>query len=384
LGTDKIACNYNVFNEDHIYFISEHSQDSHELIILQPINFTGNIEGTYELVLSMNDAYSRFEEEFESQIKWTVLISTVSLFLLIFTFLYLLRKAIVKPIITFRDSAKVIGQGNLDTKVKIKSKDELGDLASAFNKMAEDLKESRDKIYEYNSILENLLKQKDEFIGQLGHDLKNPLQPLIGLLPMLIEQEKDPKIKEALELMNRNAEYMKDLIFKTLQLAKLRSSDIKFDIENLNLLKESNGVIESQQLLFKENKIDVVNKITKDIFVKADKLRLAELFNNLITNSVKYMKENGGKITLDAKQEKDIITISIADNGKGMKKEQIKRIFDEFYRAATFVKLKDSAGLGLSICKRIVEKHGGKLWADSPGIGKGSTFYFTLESGNEK
>jgi signal transduction histidine kinase len=384
LGTDKIACNYNAFNEDHIYFISEHSQDSHELIILQPINFTGNIEGTYELVLSMNDAYSRFEEEFESQIKWTVLISTVSLFLLIFTFLYLLRKAIVKPIITFRDSAKVIGQGNLDTKVKIKSKDELGDLASAFNKMAEDLKESRDKIYEYNSILENLLKQKDEFIGQLGHDLKNPLQPLVGLLPVLIEQEKDPKIKEALELMNRNAEYMKDLIFKTLQLAKLRSSDIKFDIENLNLLKESNGVIESQQLLFKENKIDVVNKITKDIFVKADKLRLAELFNNLITNSVKYMNENGGKITLDAKQEKDIITISIADNGKGMKKEQIKRIFDEFYRADTFVKLKDSAGLGLSICKRIVEKHGGKLWADSPGIGKGSTFYFTLESGNEK
>jgi signal transduction histidine kinase len=332
----------------------------------------------------MNDAYARFEEEYESQIKWTVLISTVSLFLLIFTFLYLLRKAIVKPIITFRDSAKVIGQGNLDTKVKINSKDELGDLATAFNKMAEDLKESRDKIYEYNNILENLLKQKDEFIGQLGHDLKNPLQPLVGLLPMLIEQEKDPKIKEALELMNRNAEYMKDLIFKTLQLAKLRSSDVKFDIENLNLSNESNGVIESQKLLFKENKIDVENKIAKDILVKADKLRLAELFNNLITNSVKYMKENGGKITLNAKQENNIVTVSITDNGKGMTKEQLKRIFDEFYRADTFVKLKESVGLGLSICKRIVEKHGGEIWAESPGLDKGSTFYFTLKSSNEK
>lgn len=379
-----IACNNNAFAQDHIYIISEHSENSHELIMLYPINLTGTIEGTYELVLSMNDAYDRFGEELDSQVKWTVIISTVSLFFLIFTFLYLLSRAIVKPIITFRDSSKVIGQGNLDTKVEIKSKDELGELASAFNKMAKDLKESRDKIYEYNKILENLLKQKDEFIGQLGHDLKNPLQPLVGLLPMLIEQEKDPEIKEALQLMNHNVEYMRDLIFKTLQLAKLRSPDIKFDLEKLNLVEESKSVIESQKLLFKQNKIDVENKIAKDIFVKADKLRLAELFKNIITNAVKYTPDGGGKITLDAKQDNNIVIVSISDTGRGMKKEQLKRIFDEFYRADKFVKLTDSIGLGLSICKRIVEKHGGKIWADSPGIGKGSTFYFTLKSSNEK
>jgi len=381
---DSIACNLNAFEEDHIYIISEHTESSHELIMLHPINFTGDILGTYELILSMNDAYLRFEEELDSQVKWTVLISTISLFLLIFTFLYLLSRTIVRPIITFRDSAKVIGKGNLDTKVEIKSKDELGELASAFNKMAKDLKESRDKIFEYNKILENLLNQKDEFIGQLGHDLKNPLQPLVGLLPTLIEQEKDPKIKEALQLMNRNAEYMRDLIFKTLQLAKLRSSDVKFDVEDLNLEEVSNGVIESQKLLLKENKIDVVNNISTDIFVKADKLRLAELFHNLITNAVKYMKEGGGKITIGAKKDDKTVTISIADDGKGMEKDQLKRIFDEFYRADKFVKLKDSAGLGLSISKRIVEKLGGRIWADSEGIGKGSIFYFTLKSSSEK
>jgi signal transduction histidine kinase len=295
-----------------------------------------------------------------------------------------LSRTIVKPIITFRDSAKVIGQGNLDTKVEIKTKDELGELASAFNKMTKDLKESRDKIFEYNKILENLLKQKDEFIGQLGHDLKGPLQPLVGLLPMLIEKEKDPKIKEALQLMNRNAEYMRDLIFKTLQLAKLRSSDVKFDIENINLSEISDGLVESQKLLFKENKIDIKDNISKDIFVKADKLRLAELFYNLTTNAVKYMGERGGKITLDAKKEGGTVTVSVTDTGKGMTKDQLKRVFDEFYRADKFVKLNDSVGLGLSICKRIVEKHGGKIWADSPGVGKGSIFYFTLKSGNEK
>jgi signal transduction histidine kinase len=381
---NKIACNINSFEQDHIYIISEHTENSHELIMLHPINFTGNILGTYELLLSMNDAYLRFEEETESQVKWTVMISSVSLFFLIFAFLYLLSRTIVRPIITFRDSAKVIGQGNLDTKVEIKSKDELGELASAFNQMAKDLKESRDKIFEYNKILENLLTQKDEFIGQLGHDLKNPLQPLVGLLPVLIEQEKDPKIKEGLELMNRNVEYMRDLIFKTLQLAKLRSSDIEFEIEDLNLSDVSIGVVESQKLLLKENKIDIVNNISKDINVKADKLRLAELFHNLITNSVKYMGESGGKITLDAKKGSSNVTISIADTGKGMEKDQLKRIFDEFYRADKFVRLKDSVGLGLSICKRIVEKHGGKIWADSPGVGKGSIFYFTLKPANRE
>ena len=128
----------------------------------------------------------------------------------------------------------------------------------------------------------------------------------------------------------------------------------------------------------------IENKIAKDIFVKADKLRLAELFKNIITNAVKYTPDGGGKITLDAKQDNNIVTVSITDTGRGMKKEQLKRIFDEFYRADKFVKLTDSIGLGLSICKRIVEKHGGKIWADSPGIGKGSTFYFTLKSSNEK
>jgi signal transduction histidine kinase len=379
-----IACNKDAFVNDNVWFIGDHSENSHQLIMLSPINYTGEIEGTYELILTMNDAYAKFEEKIENRVQWMSLISTISLFFLVFSFLFLLRRAIVRPIIKFRDSARFIGKGNLDIKVEVKSRDELGELASAFNNMANDLKESRDKIEQYNKILENLLKQKDEFIGQLGHDLKNPLQPLVGLLPMLIEQEKDPKIKEALQVMNHNVDYMRDLIFKTLELAKLRSTDIKFDFENVKLMEETNEVIESQKLLLSEKKIDIENKIEKNIVVKADKLRLAELFKNLISNSIKYTSDNGGKIILDAKQKGSIVTVSVSDSGIGMTAEQLKYAFDEFYRADKSTKITDSVGLGLSICKRIIEKHGGKIWVDSPGPGKGSTFYFTLKSGNEK
>ena len=350
------------------------------LTIISPINISGKIAGTYEIILSM---YPQSLSH-NIQIQYIIIISTISIFILIFSILYLLRRAIVKPIIHFRNTARIFGKGNLDARINIKSRDELGDLASAFNQMAKDLKESRDKIQDYTKILENLLDQKDEFIGQLGHDLKNPLQPLIGLLPMTIEKEKDPKIKEMLEIMNKNAQYMRELIFKTLQLAKLRSPDIKFDFENLNLAQEAKDTIETQKLFLEENKIDVENKINEKIFVKADKLRLVEVFKNLITNAVKYTPEGGGKITLDAKKEKNIVTVSLKDTGIGMTEEQLKKVFDEFYKADKVSSEHITSGLGLTLCKRIVEKHGGKIWAESPGPGKGSTFYFTLKSIEEK
>ena len=350
------------------------------LTIISPVKISGSIVGTYEISLSM---YPQFISR-DELIQYIILISIISIFILIFSLLYLLRRAIVKPIINFRNTVRTFGKGNFDARVDINSKDELGDLANAFNQMAIDLKESRDKIQDYNQILENLLQQKDEFISQLGHDLKNPMQPLVGLLPMIIEQEKDPKIKESLLVMNKNVNYMQDLIFKTLQLAKLRTSKIKFDFENLNLKHEVDYVIETEQISLKEHKIKLENNISGDIFVNADKLRLSEVFKNLITNSVKYTSEGGGKITIDAEKEKNIVTVILKDTGIGMTKDQLNKVFDEFYSVDKTSREQKSSGLGLAICRRIIEKHGGKIWAESPGPGNGSTFYFTLKSGNEK
>jgi len=378
VGSIPDPFNNNSYNEGHTYYIIDKSKPF--LTIISPINISGNIVATYEILISM---YPQSISH-DTQIQYIVVISFISIFILIIGLLFLLRRAIVKPIIRFRDTTKKIGKGNLDARINIKSKDELGDLATAFNQMAIDLKESRDKIQDYNQILENLLQQKDEFIGQLGHDLKNPLQPLIGLLPMLIEQEKDPKIKESLVVMNQNAEYMRDLIFKTLQLAKLRSSKIKFDFENLNLKKEVDYVIATEKINLDENKISIENKIGENIIINADKLRLAEVFKNLITNSVKYTPESGGKIIIDAKKDVDIVTVSVQDSGVGMTEDQLKKVFDEFYKADRLTSDYHSSGLGLAICKRIVEKHDGKIWVESPGPGKGSTFYFTLKSGIEK
>jgi len=251
------------------------------------------------------------------------------------------------------------------------------DLKKAHKKLRELNKNLEKKVEERTEKINQLLKQKDEFINQLGHDLKNPLNPLVNLLPIIEKDESDPKRKEMLEVINRNVGYMKNLVIKTIELARLNSSKMKFIFEEINLLNQINSVITSNKILFDEKKIQIINNINNNIWVKADKLRFEELFNNLLNNALKYSKKNG-LITFDAQVNKDFVTVVIKDNGIGMTKEQLHHIFDEFYKADESRHSFDSSGLGMTICKRIVEKHKGQIWANSGGPGKGSAFYFTL------
>ncbi len=237
------------------------------------------------------------------------------------------------------------------------------------------------KIQERTSEIEKLIKQKDEFINQLSHDLKTPLTPIMILMPIVNERLKDVKSRDLMEIINRNVYFIKDLVDKTVDLARLNSTKIEIVVEDTNLLSEINTIIENSQVFLDENNISIENKIGEKIFVKADRLRFGELLNNLITNSIKYTPDSGGEITIDAKEEGDFVTISVKDTGIGIKQERIIHVFDEFYKADISRHDLDSSGLGLAICKRIVEKHGGKIWVESPGKGMGTAFYFTLKSG---
>jgi len=240
------------------------------------------------------------------------------------------------------------------------------------------------KVKERTVEIERLLKQKDEFIGQLGHDLKTPLTPMMTLLPLLRKQMKDARSMEMMDAVIRNVHFMKDLVVKTINLTGINSTNMEFSIETIDLSSEVNNIVKNNQPLLKDNNFKVNNKINENIIVEADKLRFEEIFNNLISNAIKYTPEGDGTLTIDAKKGKDFVTISMNDTGIGMNEEQISHIFDEFYKADKSRHDLYSHGLGLPICKNIVEKHGGKIWAESPGEGKGTTFYFTFKYGGEK
>jgi signal transduction histidine kinase len=345
-------------------------------------------------------------------------------FLLIFV---LFNRFITAPIGDLIKGARLISEGHLGGRVKVNSKDELGELASSFNKMSIDLKKSQDSLKEYSQDLEKLvtkrteeledktanlerinkdlvktrkelnvlnknleerikerteeveqlLKQKDEFINQLSHDLKSPLNPMTLLIPILEKQETDPKRIECFQVLKRNVEYMKNIATKTLELARLNSPKTIFSLKKIDLKDEIKRVIQNKKTMFESKNLKVKNNIIKKLLVNADKLRLEELIINLLENSVKY-SNNNGEITIDGVKEKEYVKISIKDTGIGMTKSQIKYIFEEFYKADNSRHDFDSSGLGLTICKKIAERHNGKIWVESPGPGKGTTVFFTL------
>ncbi|KYK22440.1 hypothetical protein AYK24_02400 [Thermoplasmatales archaeon SG8-52-4] len=252
------------------------------------------------------------------------------------------------------------------------------------------LEETQEKLYNLNKNLDEkvkerteevnkLLMQKDNFINQLGHDLKNPLTPLVNLIPMIEKTETDPVTKETLQVLHRNVDRIKRIVVQTLELAELNKRDHYITFEKLNLHEEVANSINDQKIMYNEKDIKLENNVDKNIIVKAGKVQLNEVFINLLNNAIKYSPIKS-KITLDANDDGEFVTISVKDSGIGMTVEQIDNIFDEFYKVDESRHDFDSCGLGLSICKRIIEKHGGKIWVESPGLGKGSTFYFTILS----
>ncbi|MBN1860755.1 MAG: PAS domain-containing sensor histidine kinase [Candidatus Thermoplasmatota archaeon] len=235
------------------------------------------------------------------------------------------------------------------------------------------------KVKERTADVEKLLKQKDEFITQLGHDLKTPLTPLNILIPIVKDQEQDPKLKELLTVIFNNIQYMKNLVIKTLELAQLNSPNKNFDLQDIDLSSQLNTFLEIEKTLVQGKEVIFENNIPKETIVQADFLQMRELFDNLISNAIKYSQEGDVKIIFNAKQLDDFIVVSVEDTGIGLDSTQIPHVFDEFYKVDYSRHDLQSTGLGLSICKRIVEKHGGKIWVESQGKGKGSTFYFTLK-----
>jgi signal transduction histidine kinase len=167
---------------------------------------------------------------------------------------------------------------------------------------------------------------------------------------------------------------MKDLVTKTLELERLNAPNIKPNLEEVNLFEIINKITNNKVTILNDKKIKIINKINKNYVLNADKLHMKELFDNLISNSIKFTEKNG-KITFNVKKQKERIRVSIKDTGIGMIDEQLEHIFEDFYKADPSRHDLEASGLGLSICKKIVDMHKGNIWAESPGINKGSIFY---------
>ncbi len=400
------------------------NESANTIDIMQPyLTEWGRHDYSIHYFFTLSNLVTLQQEMYSTLLFYSGIFSIIS-FALIFV---LFNRFITTPIGDLIKGIRTMGEGHLGEKIHIRTQDELGELANTFNRMSTQLKKSQDNLKEYSENLELLvtkrteeledktanlekinkdlnrarkelnalnknlekrikertheveilLKQKDDFINQLSHDLKSPLMPMTILIPLLEKQETNEKKLEYLQVLKRNVEYMKNIAVKTLQLAKLNSPRTRFQLETLNLTTEIAEIISNKKTIFDNKKLTITNNITKPIYVQADKLRIDELFSNILENAVKYSHESG-VITIDAKNEKEMVTISVKDQGIGMTQEQMTHIFDEFYKADESRHDFDSSGLGLAICKKIIERHNGKIWVKSPGIEKGSTIFFSI------
>ncbi|MDD5094345.1 MAG: ATP-binding protein [Dehalococcoidia bacterium] len=234
------------------------------------------------------------------------------------------------------------------------------------------------KVQERTFEIERLLNEKDRFISQMAHDLRSPLTPLVALVPMLEKDLQDSESRELVDVINRNVQYMKNLVEKTVRLATVNSSAVELNLRKVNVSKLLADVIRRKWHSFLQSKITVENRVQQEISVPADELLLMEVLDNLISNAIKFMPPEGGRLTLDAQLDDTYVTLSVTDTGIGLTENQASRVFDEFYKVDESRHELGSAGLGLAICRRIVKRHGGKIWARSAGLGKGTTFFIRL------
>jgi len=259
--------------------------------------------------------------------------------------------------------------------------------------LEEKLIETETKLNELNKNLEQrviertvevnrLLIHKNRFIDSLSHDLGTPLTPLVSLLPIIKENISDSKTVELIDICIRNAEYIKHVVNNTREIGEISSTDLFLKKENL--FEIVNELKKRYEPVFKTCNIIVENNIRKDVFIKTEKNRLLQLFDQVTSNAVNSMLNSGGKLIFESKPVKKesgiFIQISIKDTGVGLTRDQTDHVFEEFYKTDDSRHKLASTGLGLAICKTIVEKHGGKIWADSHGIGTGATIHFTIPS----
>jgi len=229
-----------------------------------------------------------------------------------------------------------------------------------------------------NEEIKILLERKNQFINELAQDLRTPLTPITYLTESLKSDIKDPTVQKDLKIMEDNARYLKLLVEDILKLARIDNNKVEFNYEEADIGEIAGIVSQNNSITFKKLGMTLENKIPKGMpKVYIDKLRITEVFENLVMNSTKFM-DKGGKLEFHAVEDDKLIRVSVKDNGIGIDKDQISKLFQEFYKIDSARNPKSGTGLGLSICKRLVEKHGGKIWAESEGVGKGTSIVFTL------
>ena len=308
--------------------------------------------------------------------------------ILAFLIFFAITRSILKPIQKLSHATEMLSRNDLSHRITVHSKDEVGSLSNSFNHMAEKLQKQQKEIQLHQKTLEHTNKELQtinsnymEMLGFVSHELKNPLSSaILGLYTVKDGYLGELNIsqKKGLESVAQSLEYFNDMIKNYLDLSRLEKGELRVKKKNFLLHNEVIApLLKELGREFQEKRMKVENNIHDEILLNADRDLIMIVYDNLLSNAIKYGKESG-RIVLDFNEGENEITLSVYNEGAGIPEKKMAMLFEKFSRIDTPEYAgKKGTGLGLFVCREIIEKQGGKIWAESK-AGKWIRFIFTL------
>ena len=338
--------------------------------------FTDGAEGSAFIVTSI----SSMLPEVESLIMDVVMVLAM---ILIFTSMILtawIYKSIVTPIHHLQVATKKITDGNLDFEMPAGGEDEIGELCTDFEEMRRRLKETAEEKLEAE-------KQNKELISNISHDLKTPITAVKGYVEGLMDGVADTPEKQEkyIRTIYNKANDMERLINELTFYSKIDTNRIPYHFDRINVNDYFADCVEELSIELEEQNIELAyfNYVDENVQVIADAEQMKRVINNIVSTSIKYIDKPKGYINIRVKDVGDFVQVEIEDNGKGIATKDLPLIFNRFYRTdASRNSSKGGSGIGLSIVKKIIEDHGGKVWATSK-ENTGTVMYFVLRKYQE-
>ena len=303
--------------------------------------------------------------------------------ILVFTALSIglwIYRSIATPLVKLKKATQNIKEGNLDFVLDVEGNDEFSELCQDFEEMRKRLKKSAEE----KIILD---KENKELISNISHDLKTPITAVKGYVEGIMDGVADTpeKMDRYVKTIYNKTNEMDHLINELTFYSKIDTNRIPYTFSKLNVEDYFSDCAEEVGLELETRGIELVyaNYVESGVQVIADGEQIRRVIHNLISNAIKYMDKPKGIIQIRIKDVGDFIQVEIEDNGKGIAAKDIVYIFDRFYRTdVSRNSSKGGSGIGLSIVKKILEDHGGKVWATSR-LGIGTIMYFVLRKYQE-
>lgn len=281
---------------------------------------------------------------------------------------HFMTKSVEKPINDLARAADYIRDGNLNFEVMGSDYDEIDKLCTNFDTMRKELKMAQER----ESYMK---KERSMLLANISHDLKTPVTSIKGYVEGIRDGIADTpeKMNRYLDTIYAKARVIDDMVNNLSMFSKLELSRMTFDFEEDDINVFLRGLVEDYRLDMEKNGVELVSNISDETaIVKIDYEKISRVFSNIIDNAVKYRNENNPMLEISTFTRDNGVYVCISDNGIGIEEKELKNVFEGFYRVDSSRSIKGS-GLGLGIVKQIVEKHGGKIWLKSDGLGKGTT-----------